>query len=156
MRLLTNLIALGLVSTSLVQAGHANPARLDRRATSAAQPWAQCGGRSFKGSTTCVDGWSCVTANEFYSQCVQVQGSKSSSTQAASTIASTVAATKAVTKTTSKATSKSTAASSSTKSSAAPAQTSSSPVSSSKGPIGYASLNGAFLLPASTIRRVAH
>ncbi|GAA5897289.1 hypothetical protein JCM8208_003780 [Rhodotorula glutinis] len=140
MHLLATLASFCLVAASLVEAGHANPSRLDRRTTSVAQQWAPCGGRDFKGSTTCVKGWTCVKANDYYSQCVQDSGGKT--TKAASTVASTVAASKAVTKTTSKATTETGGASASTKSPSAPAQTSSSPVSSSKGPIGFASLNG--------------
>ncbi|KAI8933358.1 hypothetical protein NX059_009977 [Plenodomus lindquistii] len=36
-----------------------------------ANAWEQCGGSGFTGPTTCVSGYTCRVANEFYSQCVQ-------------------------------------------------------------------------------------
>lgn len=35
------------------------------------QPWGQCGGQGWTGSTTCVSGWTCVVNNQWYSQCLQ-------------------------------------------------------------------------------------
>lgn len=32
--------------------------------------YGQCGGLTYKGDTTCVDGWTCVKSNDWYSQCV--------------------------------------------------------------------------------------
>ncbi|KAG9023407.1 hypothetical protein FS837_005828 [Tulasnella sp. UAMH 9824] len=34
-------------------------------------PWGQCGGQGWTGATTCVDGWTCVYSNAWYSQCLQ-------------------------------------------------------------------------------------
>ncbi|KAB2580905.1 Endo-1,4-beta-xylanase [Lasiodiplodia theobromae] len=41
-------------------------------ATYAAVPaWGQCGGSGYSGETTCVSGYTCVTVNQWYSQCQQ-------------------------------------------------------------------------------------
>jgi hypothetical protein len=34
-----------------------------------AGPWAQCGGSSYTGPTSCVSGWTCVELNEWFSHC---------------------------------------------------------------------------------------
>lgn len=32
--------------------------------------WGQCGGKDWKGATTCVSGYTCVYSNDWYSQCI--------------------------------------------------------------------------------------
>ncbi|KAF3082703.1 hypothetical protein TWF569_004739 [Orbilia oligospora] len=39
-----------------------------------AQPWAQCGGQGWTGSTACISGWTCVYSNPYYSQCLEGSG----------------------------------------------------------------------------------
>ncbi|TNY18340.1 pectin lyase fold/virulence factor [Rhodotorula diobovata] len=144
MHFLASLVPLALAAASLAEAGHADTSsRHDRRAT-AAQPYAQCGGKGFSGATSCTSGWTCVKANDYYSQCVQASsGGKSSSSTKLATATTIAATSKATSKSTTKGSTKTTTkAASSTKTSAVPVQTSSAPASSSKGPVGYASLNG--------------
>ncbi|KAL1296610.1 hypothetical protein AAFC00_000101 [Neodothiora populina] len=59
-----------------------------RRAEASA--YGQCGGVGWTGATTCVSGWQCVQANDYYSQCVEGQVAKTSATHA--TVAATSAA----------------------------------------------------------------
>lgn len=153
MHFLASLVPLALAAASLAEAGHADTSsRHDRRAT-AAQPYAQCGGKGFSGATSCTSGWTCVKANDYYSQCVQASsGGKSSSSTKLATATTIAATSKATSKSTTKGSTKTTTkAASSTKTSAVPVQTSSAPASSSKGPVGYASLNGELpFLPSSS------
>ncbi|KAI0123201.1 glycoside hydrolase family 5 protein [Xylariales sp. AK1849] len=57
--------------------------------------YAQCGGSTFTGTTTCVSGYTCVATNEYYSQCVpgsavtSVVEEATSTTLATSTVAAT-------------------------------------------------------------------
>ncbi len=39
-------------------------------AAAAAAPYAQCGGNSWTGDTTCESGWTCTLQSEWYSQCL--------------------------------------------------------------------------------------
>ena len=50
-----------------------------------ATAYAQCGGRNWTGDTTCVDGYTCKSWNEWYSQCVTGDASDSSPTTAVKT-----------------------------------------------------------------------
>lgn len=65
----------------------------------AQQPaWAQCGGESYTGDTTCVSGYSCVSVNEYYSQCQVASATTTTlvtvtTTSAASATTTTAAAT---------------------------------------------------------------
>ncbi|KZL80113.1 endoglucanase b [Colletotrichum incanum] len=43
-------------------------------------PWGQCGGIGWTGPTTCVAGWRCEKAHEWYSQCLEGAGSPSPTT----------------------------------------------------------------------------
>ncbi|KAL4992988.1 glycoside hydrolase superfamily [Aspergillus recurvatus] len=43
-----------------------------------AGPWAQCGGSSYTGPTSCVSEWSCVYLNEWFSHCKPASGTTSS------------------------------------------------------------------------------
>ncbi|KAK6502669.1 hypothetical protein TWF506_003247 [Arthrobotrys conoides] len=104
-----------------------------------AQPYAQCGGSGFTGSTTCVSGWTCVYSNEWYSQCLQSTGTTAGTT--ATTKTTTKAATTS-TKTTTKAST--TLATSTTKTSTT--KTSSQPAASgsciAQCTVGYCTQNG--------------
>jgi Fungal cellulose binding domain len=35
-----------------------------------AGPWAQCGGKHYRGPTRCIDGYRCDYQNDYYSQCI--------------------------------------------------------------------------------------
>ncbi|KAG8893910.1 hypothetical protein FRC01_013274 [Tulasnella sp. 417] len=59
-------------------------------------PWGQCGGTGWTGATTCVDGWTCVYSNPWYSQCLQ-----GTSTTGATTTTTTTSSSKTSTTTTS-------------------------------------------------------
>ncbi|KAI6856552.1 Endoglucanase [Hortaea werneckii] len=50
--------------------------------TAAAQQsaWGRCGGKGWDGPTQCVDGWTCHSYNEYYSQCIEGSGSAAAST----------------------------------------------------------------------------
>ncbi|PVH94743.1 glycoside hydrolase family 10 protein [Periconia macrospinosa] len=37
----------------------------------AVQPYGQCGGQTYKGDTTCIEGWNCQVVNPWYHQCLQ-------------------------------------------------------------------------------------
>ncbi|KAK9426613.1 putative Cellulase [Seiridium unicorne] len=52
------------------------------------EAYAQCGGTSFSGSTSCVSGYACSYVNEYYSQCL-VETEAATSTVAAATVATT-------------------------------------------------------------------
>lgn len=54
MRSLSSIALLSVVGAASAQAG----------------PWAQCGGKSFSGSSECASGWKCQELNEWFSQCV--------------------------------------------------------------------------------------
>lgn len=47
--------------------------------------YGQCGGTGWTGATTCVSGYVCTYANEYYSQCVPGTASSTASSTAAST-----------------------------------------------------------------------
>ncbi|GMF74075.1 unnamed protein product [Aspergillus oryzae] len=53
MRSLSSIALLSVVGAASAQAG----------------PWAQCGGKSFSGSSECASGWKCQELNEWFSQC---------------------------------------------------------------------------------------
>ncbi|KAL0955074.1 hypothetical protein HGRIS_003991 [Hohenbuehelia grisea] len=53
-----------------------------------AGPWQQCGGLYYFGSQTCVSGWTCVFSNPWYSQCLQVKPTVSSSSISSSSSSS--------------------------------------------------------------------
>ncbi|BGP48209.1 hypothetical protein JCM10450v2_004081 [Rhodotorula kratochvilovae] len=145
MHLLATLLPLALTAASLAEASH-GPSAHHRRADSRAQPYAQCGGKSYSGATSCTDGWKCVAANEWYSQCVQGASGGSSSSKAVTSAISSVAATSAAAKTTTTKAGKTTTtkAASSTSAAATPVATGggSSLIVSGDSPVGYASLNG--------------
>lgn len=48
--------------------------------------YGQCGGSSWLGATTCVSGYVCSYANDFYSQCVPGTASSVSTTKTSSTL----------------------------------------------------------------------
>ncbi|KAK6522401.1 hypothetical protein TWF281_002963 [Arthrobotrys megalospora] len=101
-----------------------------------AQPYAQCGGSGFTGSTTCVSGWTCVYSNEWYSQCLQSTGTTAATTK--TTTKSTTTSTKtSSTKTTTKAST--TLATSTTKTASQPPPSGSCIAQCT---VGYCTLNG--------------
>ncbi|KAJ5977446.1 endo-1-4-beta-mannosidase [Penicillium viridicatum] len=57
-------------------------------------PWGQCGGVSYAGETTCESGWTCVTLNEWFSQCQP--GASTSSAGPATSVPATTFATTAI------------------------------------------------------------
>ncbi|KAF2123535.1 carbohydrate-binding module family 1 protein [Dothidotthia symphoricarpi CBS 119687] len=46
-------------------------------AAAAATAYAQCGGKTWTGATTCVEGWSCTKQNDYYSQCTRSSSRRS-------------------------------------------------------------------------------
>ncbi|KAJ8519061.1 hypothetical protein ONZ45_g3966 [Pleurotus djamor] len=50
-------------------------------ATAQQGPWQQCGGLNHSGGTTCIEGWTCVYQNDWYSQCLQAPTSSATPTQ---------------------------------------------------------------------------
>ncbi|KAK6525111.1 hypothetical protein TWF694_005259 [Orbilia ellipsospora] len=47
--------------------------------------YGQCGGIGWTGPTTCVDGWTCVFGNDYYSQCLQSTGVTTTSSKTTTT-----------------------------------------------------------------------
>ncbi|GJE96637.1 glycoside hydrolase family 27 protein [Phanerochaete sordida] len=53
------------------------------------QPWAQCGGAGWTGSTACTAGWVCTYQNDYYSQCLQASSSATSRSSSPSSVSTT-------------------------------------------------------------------
>ncbi|KAJ5209877.1 hypothetical protein N7472_000016 [Penicillium cf. griseofulvum] len=56
-----------------------------------AAPYAQCGGGSYSGPTTCVSGWTCQYQSDWYSQCLASSGSSSTTLTTQVSVSSTTA-----------------------------------------------------------------
>ncbi|KAF3107445.1 hypothetical protein TWF569_007936 [Orbilia oligospora] len=106
-----------------------------------AQPYAQCGGSGFTGSTTCVSGWTCVYSSEWYSQCLQSTGTTAATTK--TTTKSTTTSTKTTTAVT---TTKTTTTKASTTLATSTTKTTSQPAASgsciAQCTVGYCTQNG--------------
>ncbi|TIC93914.1 Endoglucanase B [Colletotrichum higginsianum] len=101
---------------------------LAHRVSAQQAPWGQCGGNGWTGPTTCVAGWQCVKAHEWYSQCLEGTSSPSPTTlRTTTTSRPTVTITSSTARASSSAQSTTSARSSSSSSSSASASASAAP-----------------------------
>ncbi|KAG9043081.1 hypothetical protein FS837_010051 [Tulasnella sp. UAMH 9824] len=101
--------------------------------------WGQCGGQNWTGATTCIDGWTCVYSNPYYSQCLQVTTTTtatSSTTSKTSTTSASSSKTSSTTTTTksSSSTTTSTTLTTTTSKTSTSTSSSASPTNSGSGP----------------------
>ncbi|TKW50987.1 Endoglucanase B [Colletotrichum tanaceti] len=90
-------------------------------------PWGQCGGSGWTGPTTCVAGWQCVKAHEWYSQCLEGTSPPSPTTLRMTTTTTTTSRpTAAITSSTARASSSAQSTTSARPSSSAPSSASAS------------------------------
>ncbi|KOC17748.1 mannan endo-1,4-beta-mannosidase F [Aspergillus flavus AF70] len=124
MRSLSSIALLSVVGAASAQAG----------------PWAQCGGKSFSGSSECASGWKCQELNEWFSQCVP--GAESTTPTVSSTPTPTDAPSVSITASVTTGINKSISVSSASKSTPLPSSSSASPSPRPTGSGSFAKADG--------------